>query len=148
MAAKKIQTEIKYLIDTYGLRAALTTTQNSVRSAVINAIESGEMLIIKSVSKELKENDPEVYAEMQAISYKKYASIDLGANKAAAAMVEAHGGSKLFGVTPPLDRFRALAVARLHKLVLVSDGKALKDCQSVAVKCHLPAGCVIGIAAV
>ncbi len=100
------------------------------------------MLILKPVSIELKENDPAVYKDMQAISSKKYLAIDLAASKAAAALIEAHGGSRLFGTTPPIDRFRALATARLHKLTLITDGKALKECLAIATKCKLPAGCV------
>jgi hypothetical protein len=99
MAAAKSKPKPKYLIDTYGLRAALTTTQNSVRSAVIDAIENGEMLILKSASKELKENDPEVYEDLQTLSPKKYLAVDVSTSKAAAVLVEAHGGSRL-GVYP------------------------------------------------
>jgi hypothetical protein len=142
VAAPKNKLEAKYVIDTYGLRMALTTPQNSVRNAVIFAIESGIMLILKPASSELKENDPDIYKDMQAISYKKYLAIDVPANRAAAALIEAHGGSRLFGTTPPIDRFRALATARLHKLTLITDGKALKDCLAIAAKCKLPAGCV------
>lgn len=142
MASPKTKTQATYVIDTYGLRAALTTSQNSVRNAVIFAIESGDMLILKPTSSELKENDPAVYKDMQAIPSKKYLAIDVAANKAAAALIEAHGGSRLFGTTPPIDRFRALATARLHKLTLITDGKALKECLAIAAKCKLPAGCV------
>ena len=142
MAAAKSHAKPKYVIDTYGLRAALTTTQNSVRNAVIAAIESGEMLILKPASKELKDNDPDVYADMQTISSKKYLAIDVSTSKAAAVLVETHGGSRLFGTTPPIDRFRALAAAGLHKLILISDGKALKECQAIVKKCKLPSACV------
>jgi hypothetical protein len=142
MGGRDSKPQPKYVIDTYGLRAALTTTQNSVRNAIIDAIESGEMMILKPASKELKENDPDVYADMQTISPKKYLAIDVSTSKAAAVLVEAHGGSRLFGTTPPIDRFRALAAAGRHKLILISDGKALRDCQAIALKCKLPPGCV------
>ena len=140
MVAAKSKPKPKYVIDTYGLRAALTTTQNSVRNAVINAIESGEMLILKHASKELKENDPSVYDDMQTISPKKYLTVDVSTSKTAAILVETQGGSRLFGTTPPIDRFRA--AAGLHKLLLTTDGKALQDCQAIAKKCMLPKGCV------
>ncbi|MET3762904.1 hypothetical protein [Sphingomonas sp. UYEF23] len=142
MASPTAKPKATYVIDTYGLRTALTTAQNSVRNAVISAIESGDMLILKPVSSELKENDPPVYQDLQAISFKKYLAIDVAASKAAAALIEAHGGSRLFGTTPPIDRFRALATARLHKLTLITDGKALKECLAIAAKCKLPTGCV------
>jgi hypothetical protein len=118
MAAAKGKPQPQYVIDTYGLRAALTTTQNSVRNAVIDAIESGKMLILKPASKELKENDPNVYDDMQTISSKKYLAVDVSTSRAAAVLVESHGGSRLFGTTPPIDRFRALAAAGRHKLVV------------------------------
>lgn len=142
MAAPDKQPTAKYLIDTYGLRSALTTSQNSVRSAIISAIECGSMLILKAASAELKENDPAVYKDMQAIKSKKYLAVDLAARGATAALIEAHGGSRLFGATPPIDRFRALSTARLHKLTLITDGKAFKDCLSIVAKCNLPSGCV------
>ncbi len=148
MPAAKSKPSAKYVIDAYGLRTALTTKQNSVRNAVIDAIESGLMLILKPVSKELKENDPDVYADMQTISSKKYLAVDVSSNKAAAALVQAHGGSRFFGMTPPLDRFQALAAARLHKLTLITDGKALKECLGIVGKCKLPAGCVADLSTV
>lgn len=141
MVAAPAKPKPKYVIDAHGLRAALTTTQNSVRNAVITAIQNGEMLILKPASKELKENDPDVYDDMQTISSKKYLPLDVSTSKAAAVLVDKHGGSRLFGITPPIDRFRALAAAGLHKLVLISDGKALKDCQAIIAKCNLPNGC-------
>lgn len=148
MASVTRRISAEYVIDAYGLRSALTTTQNSVRNAIIDAIKSGRMLILKPVSKELKENDPNIYAEMQTISSKRYLAVDVSANKAAAALVQAHGGSRFFGMTPPLDRFQALAAARLNKLVLITDGKALKECLSIVGKCKLPTGCVADLATV
>lgn len=148
MATAKSKIQPKYLIDTNGLRSALTTTQNSVRNAVVDAIQAGEMLILKSASKELKENDPDVYDDMQTISSKKYLAVDISASRAAAVLVETHGGSRLFGTTPPIDRFRALATAGLHKLILITDGKALKDYQAIANKCKLSSGCVAAPTAV
>jgi hypothetical protein len=148
MAASNSKPKPKYVIDSYGLRSALLTTQNSVRNAVIDAIQSGEMLILKAASKELKENDPDVYDDMQMILSKKYLPIDVSTSKAAAVLVETHGGSRLFGTTPPIDRFRALAAAGLHKLILITDGKALRDCQAIATKCKLPSGCVAAPAVV
>jgi hypothetical protein len=148
MAAANSKPIPKYVIDTYGLRAALTTSQNSVRNAIIDAIENGEMLILKPASKELKENDPDVYDDLQTISPKKYLSIDVSTSKAAAVLVETHGGSRLFGTTPPIDRFRALAAAARHKLTLITYGKSLKDCQAIVNKCKLPAGCVAAPSAV
>lgn len=148
MAAIKNKATPKYVIDTYGLRSALTSKQKGLKNAVINSIQNGEMLILKSVSKELKENDPEVYEDMQCISPKKYLAVDVATSKAAAVLVDSHGGSRLFGLTPPIDRFRALAAARIKKLILITDGKALKDCQGIVHKCKLPAGCVAAPATV
>ena len=100
------------------------------------------MLILKSASKELKENDPAVYTDLQTLAFKKYLPISVEVNKAAAALLEAHGGGRLFGTTPPIDRFRAITAARLNKLILISDGKSLKDCLGIVEKCKLPKGCV------
>jgi hypothetical protein len=148
MAEPKAKAVAKYVIDTHGLRAALSTQINSVRTAVIHAIEAGEMLILKPASKELKENDPNIYKDLQALSSKKYLPLTVAVNKAAAALVQAHGGGFFFGTTPPIDRFRALAAARLEKLTLITDGKSLKDCLAIVKKCKLPAGCVSDPAAV
>ena len=148
MAKASTKPAPKYLIDTHGLRSALTTTKNSVRMAVINAIEAGEMLILKPASNELKENDPAVYADLQTLSPKKYLAITVKVNQTAAALVQAHGGGRLWGYSPPLDRFRALAAARLNKLILITDGKALADCLDIVAKCGLPNGFVAAPSAV
>jgi hypothetical protein len=135
----------KWVIDLHGIRDALTSKQNSIRVAVIEAIEAGQMHIIKPASTELKDLYPAAYATFQTIKNKKYVSISVAASATAAMLMETFGASPL-GSIPVAARFEAVAQSRASGCVLVSSGKAHKECCAIAAKNGLPANAVVSIA--
>lgn len=140
MAAKgksKAAAKPTWVIDTIGLRDALTTSSNSVRNAVIAAIESGEMLILKPVSAELRENYEHLYEELQSFSYKRYLPVRVKDQATAAMLMEMNGSSPL-GSIPPADYFEAIAATIGAGCTLVSSGAALERYLNIALGCKLP----------
>lgn len=101
------------------------------------------MHILKPVSVELKDLYPSVYTTFQTIKNKKYIPISVAANAGAAMLMETFGASPLGGV-PLAGRFEAVAQAKISGCVLVSSGKAHKECCAIAAKNGLPATTVIG----
>src|SRR6185369_2247077 len=128
--------EPSMVIDLYGVREALTTSSNSARAAVIDAIQSGEMVILRSVSHELKDLFPELWDDFKAISPKKYLHSTAGTISVGTQLMERYGGS-LLGAIPTFDHFEAVAAARMKKCKLVSGGKALAHCKDIGSKCQL-----------
>jgi hypothetical protein len=129
------------------MREALTTSSNSARAAVIDAIQSGEMLIVRSVSDDIKNLYPPLWDHFKAIKPRKYAH-STGATIDAATHLMERYGSSLLGSVPTFETFEALAIARLKKCKLVSGGKAQADCKKIASKCGLPSGSVVGITSI
>lgn len=147
MAAVSSAPEPKWVIDLHGMKEALTTRVNSARVAVIEAIQNGEMLILKSVSKDLKSLYPHLWDDFKAIAPKKYLATTVATIGVATQLMESYGSS-LIGSIPTFEHFEALASARLKKCKLVSAGKALSHCNGISKKCGLPTGNVIGITGV
>jgi hypothetical protein len=58
----------KYLFDLHAVIKALSGGNNLVRSAFISGLESGEVLIQRSVTKELKDVDEAVYKDFQRVN--------------------------------------------------------------------------------
>lgn len=134
----------KWVIDLHGMRDALTSTSNSSKKAVIDAIRRGEMLIMKSVSAELKDLYPHLWPLLKAITPKTYIKTMVANYASATALQELHGSGVLGGL-PMFARFEAVAVARSKGCKLVSADKALKDCKEIAKGCGIPKSDVIGI---
>jgi len=134
----------KWVIDLHGLKDALTTTSNSAKAAVIEAIRRGEMLIMKSVSTELKELYPQLWPLLTAISPRKYLKTTVANHASATALQELHGSGVLGGL-PMFAHFESVAVARSNGCKLVSAGKALKECRQIAKGCGIPKSEVIEI---
>jgi hypothetical protein len=135
-AASKKPPVVKWVIDTHGMLAALRSKKNSVRVAVIDAIESGEMQILKSVSKELSALYPDDYENFKAIKNKKYLQVTV-ANKAAAGSLMERYGSGILGSIPTIEHFQAVAASIKAGCKLVSSGKAFTHCTAIAAKCKL-----------
>jgi len=135
---------LKKIIDLHGIRDALTTKNNAVRSAVIDAIQTGEMNIVRSVSEELKAIDPIVYKDFQNIKPKKYTKITVGHISTAALLTQTYGAS-ILGSVPPPERFEVLALCHAQGLSLVTSGKAQKECKAIAKKCKMNGTAVLGI---
>jgi hypothetical protein len=134
-------------IDTHGMIAALTTKQNSVRVAVIDAIESGTMMVLKPVSDEMKKLRPDLWDDFKDIKNKKYLHVSVKAVLAATMLSEQYGAS-ILGSIPSGEHFEAVAAARTHGCKLVSSGKALGHCTDIAKKCGLPPDSVVAITSV
>lgn len=137
----------KWVIDLHGIKEALTTTSNSAKNRVINAIQSGEMLIMRSAPNELKVLYPHLWAAFTAIQPRKYVPTTVANNQAATLLQEQHG-SGILGGLPLFEHFEAVAVARAKKCKLVSAGKALKNCKQIAKGCGIPDGDVTDITGV
>jgi hypothetical protein len=136
----------KWVIDLHGIKEALTTRSNA-KARVIDAIESGEMLVMRSVQTELAAAFPALWADFVAIKPKKYVDTKIAAYELAGQLQEGHGSSVLGGI-PDFAHFEAVAVARLNKCTLVSAGKALNHCTTIAAGAGIPLGAVGPISAV
>ena len=135
MPAKK--KNAKYLIDTYGLREVFTSGDNAIRSAVISQLESGELQIMRSSSIDLKAADEDAYADFQAsVASKKYIKTLIKHEKLRASLMTKFGAS-IFGRSPSLECFEAVAICVLKDLSFVTHGKALNGSRAIAKKCNL-----------
>lgn len=133
----------KWVIDLHGIREALTTKSNA-KALIIDAIQSGEMLVMRSVQDELKDLYEDLWTAFVDIKPKKYVNTTPAVSDVAAQLQEAHGCSVLGGV-PSFAHFEAVALARTQKCQLVSAGKGLNDCKGIAKSCGLPVDTVVGI---
>lgn len=143
-AQSKVKLVPKWVIDLHGILEALTTRSNAIKASVRDAIQSGEMLVLRSVQDELKNAYPDIWKEFVSIKPKKYISTSTTSYAAATAMQEVHGSSVLGGL-PSFAHFEAVAVARANKCILISAGKALSRCKEIAKGCGIPNGAIAGI---
>jgi hypothetical protein len=132
----------RWIIDLHGMKEALTTRSNA-KARIIDALTSGEMWVVRSVQDDLKIYES-LWPDFAAIKRKKYVDAPPSVAAMAAAMQEANGSS-LLGSVPSFAHFEAIALARSKKCKLVTAGKALTDCHSIAGKCGLPASDIVGI---
>jgi hypothetical protein len=138
----------QWVIDTRGVIEALTTSSNSVRAAIVDAIQNGSMFILKPASYELKEAFPDVYNQLQGIKPKKYLTLTVPMLAAAATLTEAYGPGRLLGSIPSSAHFEAVAAAGLVGCTLITSGKSLTHCSGIAKKCGLPPTAVQALSAV
>ncbi|OAN77221.1 hypothetical protein A8B82_13555 [Sulfitobacter sp. EhC04] len=124
------------VMDLHGIRAALSTANNQIKSTVIDGIQSGDIQLFKGVSEELKAIDEDLYADFQTIRPKKYMKIK-AAHQSHAQMLSEQHGSGLFGSFPPSERFECVALCMKEGLELVSAPKALKEYKGIVSKCAL-----------
>lgn len=124
------------VMDLHGIRAAMSSTNNQTRSAVIDGIQSGDIQLFKGVSEELKAIDEDLYADFQTIKPKKYMKIK-AAHQSHAQMLSEQHGSSIFGSFPPSERFECVALCMKEGLELVSAPKALKEYKGIISKCSL-----------
>lgn len=133
----------KWIIDLHGIKEALTTKSNA-KALIIDAIQSGEMLVMRSVQDELKDLYEDLWPAFVAIKPKKYVNTTPAVSDVEAQLQEAHGCSVLGGV-PSFAHFEAVALARTKQCHLVSAGKGLSDCKDIARSCGLPHDTVVAI---
>lgn len=81
------------VMDLHGIRAALSSKNNKIRSTVIDGIQSGDIQLVKGVSEELKAIDEGLYADFQTIKPKKYMKIKVAHQSYAQMLSEQHGVS-------------------------------------------------------
>ncbi|WP_443970428.1 hypothetical protein [Sphingobium sp. CR28] len=139
VAQSKSKPTPQWVIDLHGIKEALTTRSNAVRARIRDAIQSGEMLVMRSVQNELKNGFPDLWKEFVTIKPRTYVDTGMAGYAAATALQESHGSSLLGGM-PSFAHFEAVTVARSNGCQLVSAGKALSHCLSIAKKCGLPKG--------
>jgi len=131
-----------HVIDLHGLRDALRSRNNKIRSDIIRGIESKNILILKYVAEELKGAYEQEYRQLQSFQAKKYLTIELSDEKKAALMIELNGSS-IFGSVPSLIYFQSLAAALNNKLILITSDSAITRYQHICSKCGLSANSVI-----
>lgn len=105
MAAKsRSKPKPKWIIDLHGIKEALTSRSNA-RARVIDAIQSGEMLVMRSVQTELCAAYPDIWQDFVAIRGKKYQDTPMAVYDAAGQLQGMHGSSLLGGIPDlPISR--------------------------------------------
>jgi hypothetical protein len=144
VAQAKSKPTPEWVIDLHGIKEALTTRSNAIKARIRDAIQAGEMLVMRSVQDELKNAYPTLWKEFVTIKPRKYVDTGLAGYAAATALQEMHGSGVLGGL-PSFAHFEAVTVAQSHKCKLISAGKALNHCKNIAKGCGIPSGCVGGI---
>jgi hypothetical protein len=141
MAKVNVAPTVKWVIDTHGMLAALRSRTNSSKVAIIDAIECGEMQLLKGVSKELCELYPDEYEDFKQIKNKKYMQITVPTMEAAGVLMQRYGSS-IWGSIPGKEHFHSLAAAMKAGCKLVTSGKAHSNCNSIVKRCNL-ADCLL-----
>lgn len=145
MAASAQPPAPKWLIDLPGMVDALRSRSN-LRARIIDAIEAGEMLIKRNVSKLLKESYPDLYKDFKGIKRKKYATPSARDDALAAHLQESYRGT--IGGIPTYEQFQSVSVAKRLKCSLITAGNSLNRCAAVAISCGFDKSLVGGISAV
>lgn len=145
-ASTKSKPHPKWVIDLHGIKEALTSRSNA-KARVIDAIQSGEMVVMRSVQGELAAAYPDIWPDFAAIKPKRYQDTPMAVYDAAGQLQGMHGSSLLGGI-PGFAHFEAVALSRSLQCKLVSAGKALSDCKSIANKCGIPSKDIVDISAV
>lgn len=136
MARQRKDAEPRWVIDLHGMRYVLSSESCERKSTLIDAIQRREMLVLRSVSDELRDMYPNIYDMFRNIDRKKYMHTSVKAATTVAMLVEDYGTS-FIGSVPDIAHFEAVATALDAGLVLVSYGKALRQCTGIVKKCGL-----------
>ncbi len=96
---------------------------------------------MRSVQTELKAAYPSLWPSFVTITPKKYLDTPVAVYASAGQLQETHGSSVLGGI-PDFAHFEAVALARAKKCQLITAGKALGECKSIATKGGIPNGSV------
>ena len=144
MPGKKASAQ--YLIDLHGLREALNSKSNEIRNSFIDALNSGELKVIRSASNELKDIDEKAYKDFQNVKEVNPYVTPTAADAALQSSLMSRNGTNIFGAAPPPDRFLALAICIREKLILLSAGKALKECRKITKDCSMSMPNILSLA--
>ena len=143
MPKKKI--EAKYLFDLHAVIEALTGRSNLIRNAFISGLNSGEIKVPKSLSKELKDVDEEIYRDFQDVkSGRVYIDEGVKHHATQSALMDKYGTS-IFGGSPLSSSFCAVAISAVEKLNLVTHGRPLNDCKKIVKKCSISKPAVLSL---
>lgn len=124
--------QVKWLIDLHGLVDALSGGSNSI-AAIADAIESGEMKVIRSAGPELKATYPELWHAFSDIGGRKYEKSTKIDHELASHMQQMYDRPILGGI-PTYDHFLAIAMCARLKCRLVTSDKAHKRSLDIATK--------------
>lgn len=137
--------EAKYLFDLYAVIEALSSGNNLIRNAFISGLNCGEIRVPKSVSKELKDVDPDVYRDFQDVkSGRVYIDEGLKHQTVQSALMDTYGTS-IFGGSPRPSSFALVAVCAVEKLVLVTHGRPHGECRKIVDKCGISSPSVLSL---
>lgn len=124
--------QVKWLIDLHGLVDALSGGRNAI-ATVSDAIESGEMKVIRSVGNELQAAYPELWGEFTTIGGRKYEKPSKADYELASHLQQMYDKPILGGI-PTYEHFLAIAMCARLKCRLVTSGKAHKRSLDIANK--------------
>lgn len=133
--------DFRWVIDTHGLKAVLESPRNALRASIIDAIQSGQMRLLRSVAKEIEMYD-HLRGELQQIRPKRYVDVSVAAQARSGILMEQFGASP-FGGQPMVEHFEAVAATISDGFQLVTAGKALRQCSRIVDRCG--AGDVISV---
>lgn len=124
--------QVKWLMDLHGLVDALSGGSNAV-ATVTDAIESGQMKVIRTVGTELQAAYPELWDEFNEIGGRKYEKPTKADHELASHMQQMYDKPILGGI-PTYEQFLAIAMCARLKCKLVTSGKAHKRSLDIANK--------------
>lgn len=133
MPAKKV--EAKYLFDLHAVLEALTSGNNMFRSAFISGLNSGLIKVPKSLSKELKDIDPDAYDDFQAVKSGRVYITEGVRHQAVQSTLMDDYGTSIWGGSPRPSSFNVIAVCTVEKLDLVTHGRPHRECCKIVKKC-------------
>jgi len=141
----KEKIEAKYLFDVHAVIEALTGGNNLIRNAFISGMNSGEIKVPKSLSKELKDVDEDVYRDFQEVkSGRVYIDEGVRHHATQSALMDKYGTS-IFGGSPRPSSFCGVAISAVEKLNLVTHGRPLHDCNKIVIKCAISKPAVLSL---
>lgn len=133
----KEKAQAKYLFDLHAVIEALTCGNNLIRNSFISGLNSGEIKVPKSLSKELKDVDEGVYKDFQDVkSGRVYIDESAKHHATQSALMEKYG-TTIFGGSPRPSSFFSVAMSAVEKLDLVTHGRPLDDCKKIVGKCKV-----------
>lgn len=136
---------IKYVFDLYSVIRIINNGSNQLRSFFIDGMKDGSIKVLKSLSKELKDVDPDAYDEFQGMKPSRVYVEETIADEGIQGILMTKYGTSIFGGSPSPSSFMIVAVAMSQKAKLVAHGKALKQCQNIINKCNLKSPKVLSL---
>lgn len=98
---------------------------------------SGEVSIIKSVPKELKDIDEIIYKDFQSVKTGRVYQDELVKHSAVQQTLQQKYGTNFWGNSPRPTCFLLVAVSTCENLTLVTSGRPLTDCKKIVKECAL-----------